>query len=138
MLRELNADQARWIAVMAKAARLARDQLLGNVPEQDLVRTAPSRGERNPLAAIGLDSLPSETTTPAALREAIASLSPAARCELYALMRIGQGQLAAKKWHRGIAEAGAAGDEVVAAALIEDPDLHDHIAKALYDLKLVS
>jgi hypothetical protein len=128
MFQELNADQARWIAILAKAARMARDQLLGNVPEQDLARTTPTRGERNPLAAIGLDSLPSETSTVTALQEAIASLSPAARSELYALMRIGQGQVAPRKWHHGISDA----------ALVEDPDLHDHLTKALYELKLGS
>jgi hypothetical protein len=138
MLRELNADQARWIAILAKAARMARDQLLGNVSEQDLARTTPTRGERNPLSAIGLDALPSETTTAAALQEAIASISPGARSELYALMRIGQGHVAARKWHRGISDAAAVGDDVVAAALIEDPDLHDHLTKALYELELTS
>jgi Protein of unknown function (DUF3775) len=72
------------------------------------------------------------------LREAINILSPAGRSELYALMRIGQGALAPRKWHRGLVEAENLGDETVKAALIEDPDLHDHLMKGLYETKLAS
>jgi hypothetical protein len=73
-----------------------------------------------------------------ALREAIATLSPMARSELYALVRIGQGDLAAKQWHRGLSETSLLGDETIAAALVEDPDLHDHIMKDLYEAELAS
>ena len=61
-----------------------------------------------------------------------------ARSELYTLVRIGQGDLAAKKWHRGLSEANLLGDETIAAAIIEDSDLHDHIMKALYGADLAS
>jgi hypothetical protein len=61
-----------------------------------------------------------------------------ARSELYTLARIGQGDLAAKQWHRGLSEASLLGDETIAAAIIEDPDLHDHIMKALYEAELAS
>ena len=74
----------------------------------------------------------------AALREAIVTLSPMARSELYTLVRIGQGDLAAKKWHRGLSEASLLGDEQVTAAITEDPDLHDHIMKALYEADFAS
>jgi hypothetical protein len=30
------------------------------------------------------------------------------------------------------------GDETVTAAIIEDPDLHDHLTKGLYEAKLSS
>ena len=73
-----------------------------------------------------------------ALREAIASLSIPARNELYALMRIDQGHLAARNWHRGLSEAEALGETAITAAIIDDPDLHDHLAKALYEAKLTS
>jgi hypothetical protein len=138
MLRELNVDQARWVAVLAKAARQDRDALLGNVAEDDLSRTTPMRGERNPTAALGFDPLPPDALTVMALREAIGSLSPAARSELYALMRLGQGHLAPRNWRRGLAEAVAAGDQTIAAAVMDDPDLHDHILKGLYELKLTA
>ena len=51
-------------------------------------------------------------------------------------MRIGQGDLAAKKWHDGLVEAETLGDETVVAAIMENPDLHDHIMKGLYEADL--
>jgi hypothetical protein len=115
-----------------------RDAVLGHVPEDDLGGLTPGRGEHNPTAELGFEPLPSGAAQTAALREAIASLSQTARRELYALMRIGQGHLAAKKWHRGLVEGEALGDETMTAAILEDPDLHDHIAKGLYESKLTS
>jgi hypothetical protein len=47
-------------------------------------------------------------------------------------MRIGQGDLTAKKWHRGLSEASLLGDETITRAIVEDADLHDHIMKGLY------
>jgi hypothetical protein len=57
---------------------------------------------------------------------------------LYTLMRIGQGDLAANKWHRGLSEAAALGDQTITAAINADPDLHDHLMKALYQADLIS
>lgn len=138
MLQELNVDQARFIALLAKAARTQRDGLLGNVAEVDLGGALPQRGPHNPTAELGFEPIADESSQTAALREAIESLSAAARAELYALMRIGQGHLAAKKWHRGITDADALGESATIAAIIEDPDLHDHLAKGLYEAKLAS
>jgi len=53
-------------------------------------------------------------------------------------MRIGQGALAADTWHRGLVEAVTLGDETVTETLVEDPDLHDHLMKALYETRLNS
>lgn len=53
-------------------------------------------------------------------------------------MRKGQGDLAAKKWHRGLSEASLLGEEAIAAAIIENPDLHDHVMKGLYEAELIS
>lgn len=138
MLKALNVDQARFVAILAKAARTQRDELLGNVAEEDLGEPNPARGEHNPTAALGFQPLAAEDAQTAALREAIGTLSAAARFELYALMRIGQGHLAKRRWHRGLTEAETLGDETVTAAIIEDADLHDHIAKGLYEAKLSS
>lgn len=139
MLKELNADQARFVAILAKAARAQRDDLLGNVAEDDLAEEmTPARGEHNPTAGLGFDPLPPPAPQTVALREAISTLSPMARSELYALVRIGQGDLAAKKWYRGLSEANLLGDDTIAAAIIEDPDLHDHIMKGLYEAELAS
>lgn len=136
MLKDLNVDQARFVALLAKAARTERDAFLGNVAEDDLGGIQPWRGEHNPTAELGFEALPPDSSRIAALREAIATLSSTALLELYALMRIGQGHLAAEKWHRGLTEADALRTEAVTAALVEDPDLHDHLLKGLYELKL--
>lgn len=139
MLKDLNVDQARFIALLAKTARMQRDAILGNVAEADLDGVTPERGEHNQTAELGLETFAaeSESSSPAAaLREAIASLSPMARQELYTLMRVGQGHLAAKKWHRGLSEAATLGENTVTATMLEDADLHNHLAKGLYELKL--
>lgn len=133
MLTNLTNDQAHFIALLAKTARAQRDMLLGNVAEEDLGGTEPARGEHNPTAEFGYQPLAPESEQLTALREAIAALTPTARVELYTLMRIGQGDLAAEKWHRGVSEAELLGAATLAAALMEDADLHDHLQKGLYE-----
>jgi len=113
-----------------------RDALLGNVAEEDLDGVTPGRGEHNPTAELGFEPLAAEDSQTAVLREAIASLSAAARQKLYVLMRIGQGHVAAKKWHRGLSEAEALGQDAITAAIMDDADLHDHLAKGLYEANL--
>ncbi len=83
MLKELNVDRARSIAALAEAVRLRRDQLLGNVAEEDLGGVQPGRGEHNPTAALGFQPLAADARQITALREAISTLSVAARCESY-------------------------------------------------------
>ena len=134
MLRELNKDQAHFVALLAKVARMQRDKLLGNVAEQDLGGTRSSRGEHNPTALLGFEPLPPDAEQLTALREAIGSLTPEGRGELHALMRMGQGDLAAQDWDRGLEEAARLGEQAV-GVLLEDPDLHDHLVKALYEMK---
>jgi hypothetical protein len=136
MLRELNVDQAKFVAILAKAARTERDEFLAKVAEKDINGVQAARGEHNPIAQLGFEQLPPGASEARALREAIVTLSPGARSELYALMRIGQGLLAAQKWRRGLIEAEALGDEAVTAAVLDDPDLHDHLLKGLYELNL--
>jgi len=138
MLRELNVDQARFVALLAKAARAQRDDVLGNVAEADLTDLKAARGEHNPTAALGFDPVRVNAPQTAALREAITRLSPTARAELYTLMRIGQRDLAAEKWHRGLSEAKMLGDETVVGAMVEDADLHDHLMKGLYEAELMT
>jgi hypothetical protein len=139
MLKDLNVGQARFIALLANTARIQRDVLLGNVTEDDLDGLTPGRGEHNPTAELGVEPLPADASRPAAtLCDAVKSLSESARRELYTLMRIGQGHLAVKKWHHGLSEAEMLGDTAVTAALIDDPDLHDHISKGLYEAKLAA
>jgi Protein of unknown function (DUF3775) len=135
-LEELEVRQAQFIAILAKAARQQRDELLGNVAEEDLGGVRPGRGEHNPTAALGFEPLSSDAPQISALRDAIASLSAAARCELYALMRIGQGHFGAKELRQGASEAYRVGDEAASNAILEDADLHYHIKKALYEADL--
>jgi len=111
---------------------------LGNVAEEDLDGLKPARGDDNPIAELGFEPLSPGSSQAATLQEAVASLSETARRELYALMQIGQGHLAPKKWHRGLSEAATLGTETITAAIIEDADLHDHITKGLYEAKLSS
>jgi hypothetical protein len=136
MLKDLNSNQARFIAILARAARAQRDMLLGKATGEDLGQPNAARGQHNPTAALGFEPLQPDAPQVVALGEAIAALSETARRELYALMRIGQGHLAAKKWHRGISDAEQLGDGTVTATLMEDPDLHDHIAKGLYEANM--
>ena len=103
----------------------------GNVSEEDLVGTKSSRGEHNPTVLLGFEPLPPDAEQLTALREAISSLTPEGRAELHALMRVGQGDLAAQDWDRGLDEAALLGEQAV-GALLDDPDLHDHLVKALY------
>lgn len=138
MLKELNVDQARFVALLAKTARAQRDAMLGHVPETELDGARAARGEHNPTADLGYDPLPAQDTQLSALRDALNAFTKPARSELYTLMRIGQGHLAVKKWYRGLKEAQSLGDAAVTAALIEDPDLHDHVLKGLYESRLGS
>jgi hypothetical protein len=136
LLKDLNVDQARFIALLARFARMGRDARLGHLPEGDLDGLEPARGEHNPTAELGFLPVSAEASATVTLRDAVATLSEAARRELYVLMRIGQGDLAVRKWHRGLSEAQMLGEETITAAILEDPDLHDHIMKALYEAKL--
>ena len=134
MLKDLHPDQVRFVALLANTARVQRDALLGNVAQADLDGTSPGRGEHNPTAELGVEPVPADVSEPsAALLQAVKSLPPIARQELYALMRIGQGHLAVQKWHRGLSEAETLGDEAIVGAIIDDPDLHDHLSKGLYE-----
>jgi len=137
MLKDLTVAQARFVAFIAGTARVQRDTVLGNSPEKELGAVSPGRGEHNPLAELGFEPLGPDASQTVALQDAVGSLSVTARQELYSLMRMGQGDLAAKEWHRGLSEAEALGDEAVMAAIIEDADLHEHVAKGLYEGKLI-
>ena len=68
MLRDLNVDQARFIALLARTARTQRDALLGNVAEEDLDGVTPGRGERNPTAELGFEALPGKDSNSCASR----------------------------------------------------------------------
>lgn len=58
MLKALSPDRARFIALLANAARMQRDERLGNVAEKDLAEVKPARGDHNPTADLGFTPLP--------------------------------------------------------------------------------
>lgn len=134
MLKQLTPEQARQIAALAKAVRNARDALLDNVPDEDMGEPTAARGEHNPTAAFALDPLPPDDPAVATLQQALIALEPAARSELFVLMRMGQGDFAITDWERALSEADLLGDKTLTAALIEDLDLHDHVTKGLYEI----
>lgn len=135
MLKTLTSDEARGVSLLAKAARAERDKLLGNVPEEDLGEAEPARGEHNPAAALGFEPLDQRADPLELLRRRIAELAPEARAELYALMRLGRGDGARRDWDRRVAEGDAMEELVLTAALMEDADLHLHLAKGLYEIE---
>jgi hypothetical protein len=136
ILQHLSEEQARFIALLAKTARAQRDSLLGNVRDGRLATApGPGKGDHNPTADLGFEPVTAETPQAGGLLEAITSLSEMARQELYALMRVGQGDLAARAWRKGMSDAAALGTDVIAAAVADDPDLHDHLMKALYETR---
>jgi hypothetical protein len=135
MLASLSVKQAQRIAELANAARKARDGLLGNVPEKTVGDPPAARGEHNPTATLGYSPLSPGAPSLRELQSAVDSLEPAARAELFAVLRIGQSDLAAGDWEGLLEEADLLGDKTIAAVLIEDPDLHDHLVKGLYELK---
>jgi hypothetical protein len=113
---------------------MQRDKLLGNVSEEDLGGIKSSRGEHNPTALLGFEPLPPDAEQLTALREAISSLTSEGRAALHALMRIGQGDLAAQDWDRRLDESAPLGEQALGAPM-DDPDLHNHLVKALDDMK---
>jgi hypothetical protein len=137
MLRHLSVREVRFIALLAETARAQRDSLLRHARDGDLdgVAPGPGVGEHNPTADLGLEPVTAETPQPGQLRDAITSLSDEARQELYALMRIGEGDLASRAWRTGLSDAAAMGTDVVVASIAEDPDLHDHLMKGLYETR---
>ncbi len=134
MLTEMTSTRVHLIAQLAKVARDARDVLLDGVPEETVSEPHPAKGEQDRMGAGGFDVLPADDPAVTALRGAISGLKPAARSELFALMRIGQGELAAGDWRRGLSEATALGDESVGGILADDIDLQSHLEKGLYGL----
>jgi hypothetical protein len=137
MLTELKREQAQFIALLAKAARIRRDSFLGNVAESDLNDVERSRGDHNPTADIAFDPLAPDSEQMKSLSSAIDELTPMARAELYALMRIGQGHLGAGDWAEGFSDAARLGESTITATLLDDADMHDHLMKGLYEIGAV-
>lgn len=137
MLTKVSVEEVRRIADLAKAARHARDAMLSRVPERDIAEPPPARGEHNPTAALGFSPLTPDSPPFRDLCDAIGALEPEARAELFALMQIGRSDLAGGDWQRLLDESVLLDDKTITAALTENPDLHRHLAKGLFELKVL-
>jgi hypothetical protein len=134
MLKNLTSRKAHLIAQLARTARDARDAMLHGVADETVGEPHPAKGEHDRIGTGGFDVLSADDPAVSALRVAISGLRPAARSELFALMRIGQGELAAGDWKRGLSEATTLGDESIAGILADDIDLQSHLDRGLYEL----
>jgi hypothetical protein len=135
MLKNVTSGQVRLIAQLARAARDARDALLHGAPDDTVSEPHPAKGEHDRIGTGAFDVLPADDPAIAALHGAISGLAPDARSELFVLMRIGQGDLAAGDWEFGLSEATMLGDESIGGILADDIDLQSHLDKGLYELK---
>src|SRR5512146_2894866 len=136
MLKTLTSAQVHSIARLAGAARDAREELLHGVAQDIVGEPHPTKGEQDRAGAGAFDVLPSQDPAVRALCGAIGELNATGRSELFALMRIGQGELAPDTWERGLSEADALGDANAYGILTDDIDLQSHLEKGLYELKL--
>jgi hypothetical protein len=136
MLENITVDQVKEIAALARDLRDARDAMLKPTRETDLEVAKPMRGERDPAAAYGLSQFPPDDSRVAALRNAIAALSADARQELQALMWLGSSDYGPNQLPKAVADAGNLLDDVIVGNLMDRADLHDDLAKALYELGL--
>jgi hypothetical protein len=134
MLESLTSQDVKRISELAKAARDARDEILRPVRQQDLGQPKPARGKHDPAAALGLDPVPFEHPTRKALREAIEALSIPARRELLALVWIAQGDYGAAQLPKAVADASIT--DLSVDRFTSEADLHELLAKSLYELKL--
>ena len=134
MLHELDALEVRRIADLAAALRTARDRLLEQVPEAEFGEPEAERGAHEPLRELAPGAALAGAPEYLALREAIAGLPRDIRTRLWVVAEIGRGQFAILDTERALAEASVMSDQAIADRLIEDPDLHDILAKGLYQL----
>lgn len=132
MLKTLSKRRVRKIAELAREARRARDELWRGVGDEVPGEPGQTRGERDRIGAGGFDVPGERNAAVRALRQAIDELRPEARGELFALMRIGQGEIAAGDFERGLTEAEGYGDQGLEEALADDIDLQTHLDRALY------
>jgi len=137
MLKKIAVPEVKHIAELANAVRQSRDRMLDKIRDAAVAEPKPARGVHNPTAMLGLDPLEPNHPATLALRDAITALPGAARWELRALARIGQGDYAAKDFDRAVADASNVSDDATIGALMEQADLHPLLMKALYEMKMV-
>lgn len=125
---------ARHIAELAAGARDARDRIMTQIAERDPGEPASERGEPRPIERLGLEALTAEEPAHRALREAIEQLPDGMRRKLWAVMRTGTAEYARGDWPQALADAEMMPDDAIIVELAEEADLHDRLAKGLYEL----
>ncbi len=133
MLKSFSYAEARRVADLARIARQTRDRILSEVAEQKLGEPQPMRGRHDPASTIGLDPLPPDHPARIALEKEIASLSDEARCELQALVWIGDGSYGPAQWENAVSAASRPASPS-AQLLADSADLHEQITKGLYEI----
>jgi hypothetical protein len=134
MLHELDVLEARRIADLAWDARRVRDRLLENVPDAQLGELEPARGEHNPGGALALNGVLAGEPEYVALRETIAALPRDIREKLWVVAQVGRGDVAILDWDETLAGVSVLSDDDIAASMVAEPDLHEHLRKGLYEL----
>ncbi len=134
LLYEIEILEARRIAVLAAAAREARDRILTPVREAALGEAQPARGEHHAAGSLSFAALPADEPAYVALREAIADLLPDIRKKLWVLVQIGRGDYARGDFEGAMAASERLSDEAVASDLAEEVDLHDKLMRGLYEI----
>ncbi len=132
MLDHLGAEQVKRVAELAGTARQARDRMIEHMTEAQLAEPPPAKGTHDAGAALGFEPLPSDDPALAALRATIESLPPKARSELLAVALVGTADYARGDWPEALATA----ENAEVSTLLERADLHDELAKGLYELHL--
>jgi hypothetical protein len=138
MLHELDVLEARHIADLALDARKVRDRLLEKVPEVDLGEPVAARGEHNPNSSVMLNGVLDTEPAFVALQQAISALPREIREKLWVVARTGRGDVTVRDWEETISSASMLTNDDIAADLLGDPDLHDHLRKGLYELGATS
>jgi len=132
MLYELETLEAGHIADLALDARKARDRLLEKIREVDLREPVPVRGEHNPIGDLPLNGEIEAQPEFVTLRQAIAAMPRDIRVKVWGVMHTGRGDITIREWNETISAASLLTDYEIAADLLEDADLHDHVRKGLY------
>lgn len=129
---EIEVLEARRIAELADDARNVRGRLLQGVREADLSDAPSARGIHNPSAALPLDDVLGQTPAYRALREAINGLPHEIQVKLWVTAQVGQGNLTAADWERGLATAELLRGEELAGYMLANTDLPDCLRKGLF------
>ena len=137
MLECLASVEIRALADKARAARDAAERLLHGVHDAEVGEPKPARRRPDQGPAIRLDLLAESDPHRRALVESLSALPPMARRELWALVLIGRGDYGLRDWERAMSEANRLSD-IDASFFIEQPDLHEHLMKGVYELERAS